>query len=118
MPLSSLPAQLSSRRISTAGPSGSSLAFTGDSARTTGRSRPRRHRLLAEASYAERVPDDVMTVLSGARDAGSAATRAGVGRLLLTHLVPDTDAGAALRCDREAVSGQVDVVRPGFVLDL
>ena len=107
-------------RITTVGPSGPSLAYTGDSGPSERRLDLARDAtvLLAEASYAARVPDDVVGVLSSARDAGTAATRAGVGRLVLTHLVPDTDPGAALRCARQLFTGQVDVVRPGFVLDL
>jgi ribonuclease BN (tRNA processing enzyme) len=107
-------------RIGAGGPSGPSLAYTGDSGpseRLVDLARDVTV-LLAEASYAEGVPDDVVGVLSSARDAGRAATRAGVGRLMLTHLVPDTDPGAALRYGREAFTGQVDVARPGFVLDL
>ena len=106
-------------RISTAGPSGPSLAYTGDSGpseRLVGLARDVTV-LLAEASYAERVPDDIVGVLSSARDAGR-RDPCGVGRLVLTHLVPDTDPRTALRCGRQAFTGQVDVARPGFVLDL
>jgi ribonuclease BN (tRNA processing enzyme) len=74
--------------------------------------------LLAEASHAERVPEDMAGRLSSAHDAGTAAARAGVGRLVLTHLLPDTDPHASLRCAREVFRGEVDVARPGLVLDI
>ena len=104
-------------RISTDGPS---LAYTGDSGPSDRRVDLARDVtvLLAESSYAARVPDDVVGVLSSARDAGTAATHAGVGRLVLTHLVPDTDPDDALGCARQVFTGQVDVARPGFVLDV
>jgi ribonuclease BN (tRNA processing enzyme) len=74
--------------------------------------------LLAEASHVDQVPPDMEGALSTARDAGRAAARADVGRLVLTHLMPDTDPDAALRSARAEFAGQVEVARPGFRLDL
>jgi ribonuclease BN (tRNA processing enzyme) len=102
------------------GTAGRALAYTGDtgpSERVVDLARDA-DVLLAEASHAERVPEDMAGRLSSARDAGTAAARAGVGRLVLTHLLPDTDPHASLRCAREAFRGEVDVARPGLVLDI
>jgi ribonuclease BN (tRNA processing enzyme) len=68
---------------------------------------------LCEASYLEgdRNPPDLH--LTG-RDAGEVATKAGVGRLLLTHLVAAWGSEAATQDEAEAgFAGPVDVVRPG-----
>src|SRR6266700_1417786 len=46
--------------------------------------------LLAEASYADQVPEDSRRSLSSARLQGQQAATAGAGRLLLTHLMPGT----------------------------
>jgi ribonuclease BN (tRNA processing enzyme) len=73
---------------------------------------------LAEATYAEEVPADSAAYLSSARQAGEVAARAGVGRLLLTHLQPGTvpvGAEAAARC---AYRGEVAVARGGLVAEL
>jgi ribonuclease BN (tRNA processing enzyme) len=104
-------------RISTAG---QSLAYTGDtgpSDRVVDLARDATL-FLAEASHAEQVPDDMSGLLSSARDAGAAAARAEVGRLVLTHLLPGTDPLAAIQCARESFRGEIDVARPGLVLDL
>jgi ribonuclease BN (tRNA processing enzyme) len=104
-------------RVSAAG---QSLAYTGDTGPSDRVVDLARHAtlLLAEASHAEQVPADMAGLLSSARDAGAAAARAEVGRLLLTHLLPDTDPLAAIRCARESFPGEIDVARPGLVLDL
>ena len=74
--------------------------------------------LVAEASYIDRVPEDSRLHLSSARQAGREAARAGVGRLLLTHLMPGTDHGAAQAAASAGYGGPVDVAVPGLVLDL
>jgi ribonuclease BN (tRNA processing enzyme) len=74
--------------------------------------------LVAEASYTDRVPEDSRQHLSSARQAGRDAARAGVGRLLLTHLLPGTDRAAALAAASAEYGGPVDVATPGLVLDL
>jgi ribonuclease BN (tRNA processing enzyme) len=77
---------------------GESLAYTGD----TG---PSPHLLelardvdvlLAEATYLDTVPEDSALFMSSARQAGELATRAGAGRLILTHLWPGTSTQAAI----------------------
>jgi ribonuclease BN (tRNA processing enzyme) len=74
--------------------------------------------LVAEASYIDRVPGDSRRYLSSARQAGREATRAGAGRLLLTHLMPGTDHGAARAAASAEYGGPVDVAIPGLVVAL
>ncbi|MCP2170411.1 MBL fold metallo-hydrolase [Goodfellowiella coeruleoviolacea] len=68
--------------------------------------------LLAEASWthAEDRPEGLH--LSG-RQAGELAATAGVGRLLVTHVPPWTDADAVLAEARAAFSGPTELVRQG-----
>jgi ribonuclease BN (tRNA processing enzyme) len=73
---------------------------------------------LAEATYPEVVPGRFEGMLSTARQAGADAARAGVGRLLLTHLWPGTSAEAALEAARAAYAGPIDVARSGLVIDI
>jgi len=74
--------------------------------------------LLAEASYADQVPEDSRRYLSSARLQGQQAATAGAGRLLLTHLMPGTDPAAATAAARGWYDGEVGVATPGLVLDL
>jgi ribonuclease BN (tRNA processing enzyme) len=72
--------------------------------------------LLAEATFAHEVPEEVVGSLSSARDAGRQAAEAGVRRLVLTHLTPGTDPVAADAAARREFGGPVDVARPGLAL--
>lgn len=74
--------------------------------------------LLAEASYATEVPDGVAGALSSAADAGREAAEAEVRRLVLTHLMPETDAQASVAAARRSYAGPIDVARPGLVVDI
>jgi ribonuclease BN (tRNA processing enzyme) len=75
--------------------------------------------LLAEASYVDDVPADSRAHLTSARDAGRQAATAGVGRLLLTHLMPGTDPAAARAAAADAgVGGEVGVATAGLVVDV
>ncbi|WP_433547459.1 MBL fold metallo-hydrolase [Streptomyces sp. CA-294286] len=70
--------------------------------------------LLCEASFLhgkEELPD---LHLNG-REAGEHAARAGVGRLVLTHIPPWTDAQRNVRDAREVYDGPVDVAARGAV---
>ena len=74
--------------------------------------------LLAEASYIEVVPDDSRGRLSSAREAGQQATEAGVGALMLTHLLPGTDRREARRSAQASFAGPVQVARAGLTLEV
>ncbi|HEY1484595.1 MAG TPA: MBL fold metallo-hydrolase [Micromonosporaceae bacterium] len=73
--------------------------------------------LVAETTYVDRVPADSLRYLSSARRIGRQSTDAGVGRLLLTHLWPGTDAAAALAAARDGYDGEVGVAESGLVVD-
>jgi ribonuclease BN (tRNA processing enzyme) len=68
---------------------------------------------LAEATYADQVPAEDARYLSSARQAGEHATRAGAGRLMLTHLWPGTFAIRAEQAARGTYTGDVEVAREG-----
>ena len=74
--------------------------------------------LLAEASYAEVVPEDSRHDLTSAREAGRQAGAAGVRRLLLTHLLPGTDAAAAQTAARAGYDGETGIATSGLMVDL
>jgi ribonuclease BN (tRNA processing enzyme) len=75
--------------------------------------------LLAEASYVdEEMPDDLRPVLSTAREAGQYAAAAAVGRLLLTHLIPGTDADRAVDAARANYPGHTSVVSEGLTIQV
>jgi ribonuclease BN (tRNA processing enzyme) len=74
--------------------------------------------LIADASYAEKVPDDDAAYLTSARQAAVQAADAKTGRLVLTHLMPGTDPTRALRAAGGAYGGPIDVAVPGLVLDV
>ncbi|GIJ45841.1 MBL fold metallo-hydrolase [Virgisporangium aliadipatigenens] len=65
---------------------------------------------LAEATY----PHEAPPLLTSARDAAAQAARAGVGRLVLTHLWPGTDPAEALEA-ASAFDGPVSVALPGVL---
>ncbi|MEU4442590.1 MBL fold metallo-hydrolase [Actinosynnema sp. NPDC050801] len=72
---------------------------------------------LAEATFARQVlPADNAPFLSTAEQAGANARRAGVGRLVLTHLWPGADPAGHLAAAEHP--GDVDVAVPGLVVDL
>ncbi|NRQ35437.1 MBL fold metallo-hydrolase [Nonomuraea sp. NN258] len=74
--------------------------------------------LLAEATYPERVPDEDAPYLSSALDAGRTASAAGVARLLLTHLWPDTAPEPALAAAARTYPGDLAVATPGLTMDV
>jgi ribonuclease BN (tRNA processing enzyme) len=73
---------------------------------------------LAEASYPQHVPASAARFLSSAWQAGQDAARAGVGRLLLTHLLPGTAPGLAEAAARAGFDGEVGVALGGVAADL
>jgi ribonuclease BN (tRNA processing enzyme) len=74
--------------------------------------------LLAEASYAEAVPAELVGALSSAAEVGEEATEAGVGQLVLTHLMPRTDEAAAMAAAARSFAGRIAVARPGLVIGI
>ena len=73
---------------------------------------------LCEASYLDGADNPPDLHLTGG-EAGEAATKADVGRLLLTHLVPAWASEAStVEAATAAFAGPVDVVRPGSRYDL
>ena len=73
---------------------------------------------LCEASYLDGVANPPDLHLTG-REAGEAATKADVSRLLLTHLVPAWASEAStVEAACAAYAGPVEVVRPGSRYDL
>lgn len=73
---------------------------------------------LAESTFADEVPDDSRGTLSSAREVGHEASRAGVGRLVLTHLMPGTDPDEAHAEASQSYADDVDVARPGLMLEV
>jgi ribonuclease BN (tRNA processing enzyme) len=72
---------------------------------------------LCEASFTYGKEDIPGLHLNG-REAGEHATRAGAGRLVLTHIPPWTDAGVTLADARAAYSGPVELAAPGAVYEI
>jgi ribonuclease BN (tRNA processing enzyme) len=99
---------------------GASLMYTGDSGPAAEVAELARDAdlLLAEATYVSQVPEDSRRFLSSAAEAGRTAARAGVRRLLLTHLWPGTDRPAARAAAGAAYDGEVRVATAGMTLDL
>ena len=73
--------------------------------------------LLGEASWTHRADRPTGVHMSG-RELGELATRAGVGRLLITHVAPWTDPQAVLAEARETYRGEVALVTKGATYDL
>jgi ribonuclease BN (tRNA processing enzyme) len=74
--------------------------------------------LIAEATYVDEVPTADAAYLSTARIAGRQGAQAGVGRLMLTHLWPGTDHGAAEEAARREYDGVIEVTTVGVSVDL
>jgi ribonuclease BN (tRNA processing enzyme) len=73
---------------------------------------------LCEASYLDGVDNPPDLHLTG-REAAEHATKAGVGRLLLTHLVPAWGSEAlTFEAASGAFAGPIDIVRPGSRYDI
>ncbi|MGN9837287.1 MBL fold metallo-hydrolase [Nonomuraea sp. H19] len=72
--------------------------------------------LLAEATYPEEVPEEDAPYLSTALGAGRTAAAAGVARLLLTHLWPDTPPEPALAAAARSYSGDLAVASGGVTV--
>lgn len=73
--------------------------------------------LLAEASFRSQDVNPPHLHLTGT-DCGDAATRAGAGRLVITHVPPWHDAQVALGEARASYDGPLDLAAPGVVYDV
>jgi ribonuclease BN (tRNA processing enzyme) len=71
--------------------------------------------LLAEASCPREVLGGSARYLSSALQAGQLAHQAGVGRLILTHLMPESSAQESTRAAAEGYDGPIAVASPGLV---
>ncbi|SDJ03340.1 MBL fold metallo-hydrolase [Nonomuraea jiangxiensis] len=74
--------------------------------------------LLAEATYADQIPEDSRHHLSSARQAGRQAKQAAVRHLLLTHLQPGTDPTAAQAAARAEYDGEIGIATSGLTVHL
>ena len=74
--------------------------------------------LLTEATFVEDVPAHSRGSLASAALAAEQADRAGVGRLVLTHLWPGTEPGASAKSARRRYAGPLDVATPGLTVDV
>ncbi|WP_344953055.1 MBL fold metallo-hydrolase [Sphaerisporangium flaviroseum] len=99
---------------------GQVLAYTGDTGPSPDLTALARDAdvFLAEATYAEHVPEDSARYLSSARQAGENAAKADVGKLLLTHLWPGTAPEMIEEAARQIFSGEIDVAHGGLQVDL
>jgi ribonuclease BN (tRNA processing enzyme) len=91
------------------------LAYSGDTAPCDAlvRLAQKADLFLCEASYLEGMPNPPGLHLTG-REAGEAAAKAGVARLLLTHLVTAWGSEAQTLAEASgAYAGPVEIVRPG-----
>ena len=98
---------------------GASLVFSGDTGPTPALVELARGADLAlfEASFLERPENPPNLHLTG-RQAGQHATQAGVGRLVLTHLVSWNDRQQTEAEGRSTYKGQLDLAAPGMVVTL
>jgi ribonuclease BN (tRNA processing enzyme) len=72
--------------------------------------------LLSEASWTDS-PDRPAGVHLSGKEAGELGRKAGVGRLLLTHVAPWTDRDAVL-AEAAAIFPDTELVKQGAVYDL
>jgi ribonuclease BN (tRNA processing enzyme) len=95
------------------GSAGKVLAYTGDTGPCRELADLARDAdlFLAEATYPDAVPAEDARYLSSARQAGEYAAKAGVRRLMLTHLWPGTLAVHAEEAARRAYAGPLEVAR-------
>lgn len=98
---------------------GTTFAYTGDCGPDPGvvELAERADLLIAEATYPDRLPSGDAAYLSSARGAGLQAARAGVGRLLLTHLWPGTEHDLALEAAARGYRGDTAVAVSGLSIE-
>jgi ribonuclease BN (tRNA processing enzyme) len=74
--------------------------------------------LLTEATFVDELPESFDGLLANAELAGNQAHRAGVDRLVLTHLWPGADPGAASARAGDQYGGPIHVATPGLSLEV
>jgi ribonuclease BN (tRNA processing enzyme) len=99
---------------------GRTIAYTGDTGPSPEIAKLARDAdlLIAEATFVHEVPEESSRWLSSARQAGQYATDAEASRLLLTHLQPGTDPGAATGAASDHYAGEIAVATADLVIDL
>lgn len=99
---------------------GVALAYTGDGGADPDvvRLAEDANLLLAEATYADAVPEASTGLLASARDAGMHAHAASVGQLVLTHLWPSAVPAVARAAAAEDYPGPITVAGPGLTIDI
>jgi ribonuclease BN (tRNA processing enzyme) len=100
---------------------GRALVYSGDTGPTDALVEISRDADLAlyEAAFEEGRDDDAPADLHlTGRQAGEHADRAGVRRLVLTHLPPWNDPSLSLKAASEAFSGSVEMARPGATFEV
>jgi ribonuclease BN (tRNA processing enzyme) len=70
--------------------------------------------LLADASFADEAPEDARPWLGSGAEAGRWAAASGAAHLVLTHLLPGTDAAAARAAAAARYGGGIDVATSGW----
>jgi ribonuclease BN (tRNA processing enzyme) len=97
---------------------GASLSYTGDTGPTQELVELARGSdvLLAEATYQDM--DQLSSFHLSSRQAAEHAREAGVGRLVLTHILPTHDKGESIRQAAEAFDGPVDAAVEGFTVEV
>jgi ribonuclease BN (tRNA processing enzyme) len=97
-----------------ADPAGASLVFTGDTGPNPALADLAGgvHLLLSEAAFLD-APDNPRGIHLSGRDAAEIATRAGVGRLVLTHIPAWLSAEQVLAEAAPHFTGSIDLARPG-----
>jgi ribonuclease BN (tRNA processing enzyme) len=98
---------------------GATIAYTGDTGPCAALDDVARDAdlLLAEASFRAEDANPVDLHLTGT-DGGEVASRAGVRRLVLTHIPPWHDPAVALSEATAAYDGPLEIARPGAVYEL
>jgi ribonuclease BN (tRNA processing enzyme) len=99
---------------------GATLAYTGDTGPSPEVATLARDAdlLLAEASFVDDVAAADAPYLSSADEAARQATAAGVGRLVLTHLLPGTDPAASRNAAAAEFTGPIDVATGGLIIEI
>jgi ribonuclease BN (tRNA processing enzyme) len=97
---------------------GATLAYTGDAAADDAVLELARDVdvLVAEASFADTLPERSRGGLNTAAEVGRQAAAAAARHLVLAHLFPTTDPAAALAAARSSYDGPVDVAVPGLTI--